>query len=227
MQGLILKSIRRCFLALAINVTGMVPGASWAGQVDLVVGDFGSGDLTGWVEKSFKGKTDYRIVETDIGKAVRATSANSASGLFREITIDLEKTPCLTWSWKIDSALAGLDETSKSGDDYAARVYVIFSGGLIFWNTRTFSYVWSGGQPVGASWPNAYSSNATIVAVRSGNQEAGRWVQQSRNIVEDYRRLTGGDIKRADGVAIMTDTDDSGGDATAWYRDIRFTMSCG
>jgi len=227
MYGVIRGALQRSFLSVAVLFAGMGSGDLRAAQDDVVIGDFGATGLTGWTEKSFSGKTDYRIVETDVGKVVKATSDNSASGLFREITVDLEKTPCLTWSWKVDNVLGGLDETAKSGDDYAARVYVIFSGGLFFWNTRTFSYVWSGGRPVGAAWPNPYTANATVVAAQSGRGKVGRWVVQSRNVADDYRRFVGGDIKQADGIAIMTDTDGSGRSATAWYGDIRFTASCG
>jgi len=211
----------------AVLMGGAVSTVQAAESGQLLVGEFSAGDLNGWVEKSFSGKTTYRIVETGTGKALEAISKNSASGLFREITIDLTKTPCLTWAWKVDASLGGLDETSKAGDDYSARVYVIFSGGLFPWNTRTFSYVWSGSQPVGTRWPNAFVANATIVAVQSGDDAAGRWVSQSRNIVEDYRRFVGDEIKQADAVAIMTDTDNSGRSASAWYGDIRFTASCG
>lgn len=226
MYGVNRKLIQRCFLSVAILLSGMGANGSRAGQTDVVVGDFSSTGLVGWIEKSFSGKTDYRIVETDIGKAVKAISADSASGLFREIKVDLEKTPCLTWTWKVDSVLEGLDEKTKSGDDYAARVYVIFSDSLFFWNTKTFSYVWSGAQPTGTAWANAYTANATVVAIQSGRDKVGRWVSQSRNVADDYHRFIGGAIRHVDGVAIMTDTDGSGRSATAWYGDIRFTESC-
>jgi len=211
----------------AVLMVGTLSTAQGAEPGHLLVGDFSAGNLNGWVEKSFSGKTNYRFVETDTGTALEANSTNSASGLFREMTIDLTKTPCLTWAWKVDNSLGGLDETSKAGDDYSARVYVVFSGGLFPWNTRTFSYVWSGSHAVGSSWPNAFSDNATTVAVQSGDDAAGRWVSQCRNVVEDYRRFVGGEIKQADAVAIMTDTDGSGRTASAWYGDIRFTASCG
>lgn len=219
------RQIIFCLYAVVMWVTASSAQADEPGKVP--VGDFSAGNLTGWVEKSFSGKTTYRIVETDNGAALQAISKNSASGLFREMPIDLTKTPCLTWAWKVDGSLGGLDETSKAGDDYSARVYVIFSGGLFPWNTRTFSYVWSGSQPVGTSWPNAFGANATVVAVQSGDDAAGRWVSQSRNVVEDYRRFVGGEIRKADAVAVMTDTDGSGRTATAWYGDIHFTASCG
>jgi hypothetical protein len=122
--------------------------------------------------------------------------------------------------------LDGLDETSKYGDDYPARVYVVFSGGLLFWKTRALNYVWSNGRPIGSAWPNAYTNRFINIAVQSGPERVGQWVSQSRNIRDDYQHLVGGDIKQVDAVAIMTDTDDSGMAATAFYGEVRFSSSC-
>jgi len=134
---------------------------------DLIVGDFEAGNLTGWQEKAFKNKTLYELVEGEVGTVLKADSKASASGLYREIKIDLVKTPCLTWSWKVDGILNGLDETTKNGDDYPARVYVVFSGGLFFWKTRALNYVWSNGRPIGSVWPNAYTSKSIIIAAET------------------------------------------------------------
>ena len=210
-------------IAVAAAFTGSLSSAA---ENDVLVGDFLAGSLTDWQEKSFKGKTRYELVDSDVGKVLKADSRASASGLFREIKIDLVKTPCMTWSWKVDGVLEGLDETTKGGDDYPARVYVVFSDGLFFWQTRALNYVWSSGQEAGAEWPNAYTDNSINVAVQSGSDLVGQWVAQSRNIREDYKRFVGGDITQADAVAIMTDTDDSGRSATAYYGQVRFTPSC-
>ncbi|MBT5244626.1 MAG: DUF3047 domain-containing protein [Rhodospirillaceae bacterium] len=162
---------------------------------DLIVGDFEAGNLTGWQEKAFKNKTLYELVEGEVGTVLKADSKASASGLYREIKIDLVKTPCLTWSWKVDGILNGLDETTKNGDDYPARVYVVFSGGLFFWKTRALNYVWSNGRPIGSVWPNAYTSKSIII---DGDREC--WVldrgKAQRNADGRAYRLTGsmGDV---------------------------------
>ena len=213
---------------LALMAIVLVSGESrvHAGNDDVIVGEFATGNLTGWKEKIFEGNTLYELVKSGAGMALKADSRGTASGLVREMAVDLMKTPCLTWSWKVDRILDGLDETTRSGDDFPARVYVIFSEGPLFWKSRTLSYVWSSGRPQGSSWPNAYSDKAVIIAAQGGSKKVGQWVRQSRNIRADYQRLIGGDIGQADGVAIMTDTDDSGQTATAYYQDIRFTSSC-
>lgn len=205
--------------AMALPVSAKTPD-------DIVVGDFAAGSLIGWQEKVFKGKTRYALVPSDAGMVLMADSQASASGLFRELKIDLLKTPCMTWTWKVDGIFDGLDETSKAGDDYPARVYVVFSGGLAFWNTRAINYVWSGGRPLNSAWPNAFTSKSMNVAVQSGPSRVGRWVSQSRNIRDDFQALIGGHARHVDGVAIMSDSDNSGRAAKAYYGDVRFTSAC-
>ena len=116
----------------------------------------------------------------------------------------------LNWTWKIDNVLTGVDERTRAGDDYAARVYVVFSGGLAFWRTRAINYVWSINQPVGSSWPSAYADNVHMIAVQSGLKQAGQWVNEQRNIRIDYQHIFGEKTRKIDAVAIMNDTDNSG-----------------
>lgn len=182
--------------------------------------------LDSWQVEVFNGETRYTIVENNSVPAIKAESHATASGLFREMTVDLTITPCLHWAWKVDDVLGGLDETTKPGDDFPARVYVVISGGLFFWNTRALNYVWSGSHPTESSWPNPYTDRSTMVAVQSGPVQAGQWIMESRNVRDDFKRFAGVDAEKIDAVAIMTDTDDSGLSATAYYRDIRFSAAC-
>ncbi len=204
-------------MLLAITIT--------AGATDqtLMVGRFSSGDLTGWQTKSFKGETRYTFDDRSGQRALFADSEGAASGLYREIPVDLNRTPWLNWSWRVDQVLSGLDERTKTGDDYPARVYVAVSGGAAFWKTRSLIYVWSSNQPTGATWNNAFTSNARVMALRSGIKEAGRWVNEKRDIRADFQKLFGEAITAIDGVAVMTDADNSAQRATAWYGDIYFT----
>ncbi len=189
----------------------------------LVVGDFGQGQLSQWEEKSFAGHTRYTLIETESGTVLKAQSQGSASGLFRKIEIDLTKTPYLNWSWRIDNLIEGNNERDKSGDDYPARLYIVISGGLLFWNTRALNYVWSSNQPVGSHWPNAFTANAQMVAVRSGNGQLGQWITEKRNVREDLKQLFGEEITKIDAVAIMSDSDNTGQSTSAYFGDIYFT----
>ena len=189
----------------------------------VVVGNFSTGDLNGWEPKFFKGETHYTLTDNRGNKVLKAESNNSASGMVRTIKIDLKQTPVLHWSWKTDGVFEAVDERTKKGDDYPARVYVVFSGGLFFWKTRAINYVWSSNQRVGSQWANAYTANARMVAVESGSTKIGKWINERRNVLADFRHLFHEEPDSVDAIAIMTDTDNSGKTSTSWYGDIWFS----
>ena len=202
------------------------------GLVLLLFGAFGAGaenvsvlrdgEVGGWEEKVFSGKTTYDTVRIDGRAVVRATSRGTASGLFRKQRIDLEKTPILEWTWRVEGTLGDIDERTREGDDYSARVYIIRSDSVFFWRTRAVNYVWASTRTVGETWPNAYTDGARHIAVRSGDEHAGRWLDERRNVRADFRALFGKDIRHIDAIAIMSDTDNSGSAALAYYGDITF-----
>jgi len=209
-------------MRLRLFVPLLIPLLVSAAAHRIDIGHFSAGDLDGWEEKVFSGQTDYRLVENSGKKVLQAKSHATASGQFKRVRIDLGRTPVLHWSWRVENTLKGVNERNKSGDDYPARIYVVFSGGLFFWRTRAINYVWSNNQPIGTTWKNAFTSNAKMVAVESGDSRVGEWVEEKRDIMADYRRLFGKNAGAVDAVAIMTDTDNSGQQATAWYGDIWF-----
>ena len=94
---------------------------------------------------------------------------------------------------------------------------------MFFWKTRALNYVWSNNQAVGSAWPNAFTSNAYMVAVQTGTANLGQWREQKRHVRDDFKRYFGSDIITIDAVAIMTDADNSGREATAYYGDIYFS----
>jgi hypothetical protein len=204
-------------------VFAFLPALSWAGNERLDVARFSHGDLDGWKSKMFSGLTRYALRDENGRIALHARSNAAASGLYREMSIELGKTPILNWTWQVGNILAGADERTRAGDDYPARVYVIFSGGMMFWRTRAINYVWSSKRPVDSGWPNAFTGNAYMIAVESGAERAGRWVEERRNVLSDYRQAFGEEPGPVDAVAIMTDTDNTGTTATAWYGDIWFS----
>lgn len=191
----------------------------------ITVGNFAEGDKSGWEEQEFKGKTSYTITPGKKGEqSLQARSTASASGLHKRVIIDLAKTPYLNWSWKVGNTLKGVDETTKKGDDYPIRIYVVLSGGLFFWRTQALNYVWSSSnRPRDDSWSNAYTENVKMVAVDSGGGNVGNWVTHKRNVREDFKRYLGKDADHIDAVAIMTDTDNSGQSATANVGSVFFS----
>jgi hypothetical protein len=185
---------------------------------------FSAGSLDDWQQRSFDGNTRYSLVGDDGTTVLNAVSDGSASALGRRIRIDLKQTPWVSWRWKIGNRLEGLDERSKEGDDFAARVYLVVDGGLLKWRTRTVTYVWSSSNPAGTSWRNAHNPrHAAIIAVRGQQDEPGVWQAERRNAYEDFKAAFGREVHYIDAVVVMTDTDNSGQRAEAWYGDIGFS----
>jgi hypothetical protein len=186
---------------------------------EIPVSLFGSEGLSGWEAKSFKGNTEYRMIQENGRTVVKAASRAGASGMVKKIRFDVQKYRYMRWSWKIAHTISGGDESTKAGDDYAARVYVIFPG-RFFWQMKAINYIWANKLPKGKSLPNAFTANARMVAVESGNEKAGQWLSEERDLLADYRMLFGAEPPEADAVAIMTDTDNTGESAEAWYGEI-------
>ncbi len=190
----------------------------------ILIDNFASGNLNQWTVQSFAGTTDYQIISLDKQPALRAVSHASASGLLKQQKIDLLQTPFLNWQWRIENTLGKINEQSQSGDDYSARIYVILDGGWTFWKTRAINYVWASNSPKDSRWPNAFAGHhAMMLAIRSRQDKSTTWYQEKRNIIEDFKALHGIDIRYIDGIAIMTDTDNAGGNATAYYGNIYFS----
>lgn len=208
------RPIRVALFALALLFSP--PSAS---SEDLALGNFSAGELDGWTPKIFKGETSYTLVSDGDRRVLMAHSRRAASGLYKQVTIDPGKYPILRWSWKIRGTIPDGNERTKAGDDYAARVYLVFPRTLFF-RTRAINYIWANTLPKGDALPNAYTANAMMVAVESGDGKAGMWVTEERNVYEDYRTLFGEDPPAIGAVALMTDTDNTGAEAVAYYGDI-------
>jgi len=190
----------------------------------LPVSDFSGSGLTGWSTKVFSGTTSYREVRLDGKKVIRAESHAGAAGLVKKIHVDLEKYPYLNWSWRIDNRLDLKNEKRKSGDDFAARIYVVVDGGLWLWRTRAVNYVWASGMPGDEAWANPFAGRRSMmIAVRNGQDKISTWYAEKRNVYADLKRLFGDGYRFIDAVAIMTDTDNSHGQAVSYYGDIYFS----
>jgi len=200
--------------------------ANAADNQNLYLGNFSEGRLDNWEVKKFAGQTNYDIVydnEDSKKRVLKASTHGGASGLFMEKRIDLEKTPYLHWSWRTEKLYSNLDESKKQGDDFVARIYIILDGGLFIWKTRALNYVWSSSFRKGQAWKNPFTANATMFAVEAGEKNLGKWLDYSRNVREDLKKLIGKEVRYIDGIALMTDSDNAGQQATTYYGDIYFS----
>lgn len=185
--------------------------------------------------------TTYRLVEMDDRVAIKAESMNSASGLVYEVDINPKEYPIIEWSWKVDEVIENGNYKSKSGDDYAARIYITFKydkkkltllDRVKYEAIRTFTsyniplrainYIWANKAEEGTIAPNAYTNWVYMIAVETGKNTSGEWKIEVQNIYEDYKKTFGEEPPSINGVAIMTDTDNTKSSAEAYYGDIIF-----
>ena len=198
----------------------------------------------GWkplVFKKIEKQTVYSLVKDDGTAVVKAVSEASASGLIREIRIDPREYPLVRWQWKVSNIIKKGNVYRKDGDDYPARIYVTFeydprklsfSERLKYQVAKMWygeypplaaiNYLWESHAPIGTMVPNPYTNRAMMFVVESGAEKLNQWVSEERNVYEDYKRAFGEEPPRISGVAIMTDTDNTGESATAYYGDILF-----
>ncbi len=202
-----------CLLLFATTLFAAAP----EGQV---VEDFNSGPKPSWKIKKFQGATQYSITDLDGEKVMMAFSNKAASAIVFKREYSLHDFPVLSWRWKVRNVISKGDYQSQGGDDYAARVYVIFPHRFFPW-TRSINYVWANRMPKGSHSPSPYTARSVMVAMQTGPENTGSWITERRNVREDYRRIFGEEPPAVGGIAIMTDTDDTGGSALAWYDDIR------
>ena len=209
-------------------------------------GTVGQGMPDGWKPLTFKKipkHTSYEVVKDGGVTIVKAISEASASGLTKPVVIDPKEYPIVRWRWKIDNVLKGSDVTLKEGDDFPARLYITFqydpdkvsfgkklkfkAGQALFGDIpiAALNYIWDTKTPVGTIVENAYTDFAKMVTVESGTQKVGMWIDEERNIYEDYKQAFGEEPPMINGVAIMSDTDNTKERATAYYGDIVFQKS--
>jgi hypothetical protein len=191
--------------------------------VELIVMDFSKDAITTFKQQSFVGKTSYQVVELNGEQVLKAATRKTASALYREIEVDLTSTPYLNWRWRVENNYKIDDQESKAGDDYPARVYVVVKTGIFPWQTRALNYVWSNTVIEKPFWPNPFTGKAMMLPLRSTADEFGRWYPQRVNVAEDYYRVFGERIQSIQGIAIMSDSDNSGGSAIAYYGNINFS----
>jgi len=199
---------------------------SHADEVSTIpAGEFSKGKLNEWLPKKFVNETSYSLIKVGKNTVLRAVSQNSASGLIKKIRVDIKEYPFLNWSWRIENQLTGtFDEKKKHGDDYAARIYIVVSGGIAFWNTIALNYVWSKNSIKGATWPSAFATeNSVMVALRSSEAPVSKWQWEKRNIRKDFKELFDREIRFIDAVVLMSDTDNTHKEVTAYYGDIYFS----
>ena len=167
--------------------------------------------------------TKYTVGNNQNGNYLKAEANNAASGLGKEVKIDLNKTPFINITWKIEKDLSGIKEDTKKGHDFAARVFAVKKTGATVLSNRAISYVFSSNNDVGKNWPSPYTKKSIDNVLSSTKNDLNKWITVKANVIEDIKKFHDLDINEIDGIAIMSDTDNSKMKAIAFYQNIYFS----
>ena len=173
--------------------------------------------------RGVKNKTEYTVGSNENGNFLRALADNAASGLGKEIKIDLNKTPFINITWKVERDLKGIKENTKKGHDYAARVFAIKKTGATPLSNRAINYVFSSNSDVGENRPSPYTKKSIDNVLASTKDSLNKWVTVKANVKEDFKRFHDLDVNELDGLAIMADTDNSKMKSIAYFQNIYFS----
>ena len=168
-------------------------------------------------------KTIYTVGSNENGNFLKAISDNAASGLGKELKIDLNKTPFINITWKIEMDLPGIKENTKKGHDFAARVFAIKKTGATPLSNRAINYVFSSNNDVGFHSPSPYTKKSIDKVLASTKDKLNEWVTVKANVKEDFKKFHNLDVNELDGLAIMSDTDNSKMKAIAYFQNIYFS----
>ena len=170
-----------------------------------------------------KGETEYSLGSNENGQFLRAEAKGTASGLGQKVKIDLNKTPFINITWKIEKDLKGIDEKTKKGHDFAARVFVVKKTGLTPLSNKAVNYVFSSNNSVNESWRSPYTKNSIDYVLSTTKDNINEWVTVKANVKEHFKKLHDLDVEELTGVAIMTDTDQTKIKAISYYQNIYFS----
>ena len=168
-------------------------------------------------------KTVYSVGSNENGNFLKAVADNAASGLGKEVKIDLNKTPFINITWKIEKDVQGINENSKTGHDFAARGFAVKKTGATPLSNRAINYVFSSNSAVGQSWPSPYTKKSIDNVLASTKNNFNEWVTVKANVKEDFRKFHNIDVNELDGLAIMSDTDNSKMKSVAYFQNIYFS----
>ncbi len=193
---------------------------------EIKVFDFTKTELSKLEVRKVRGadnKTIYTLGTNENGNFLKSVAENAASGLGKEIKIDLNKTPFINITWKIEKDLSGIKENTKKGHDFAARVFVIKKTGATLLSNRAINYVFSSNNEVGSNWPSPYTKKSIDNVLASTKNDLNEWITVKANVKDDFKRFHNLDVNELDGLAIMSDTDNSKMKSIAYFQNIYFS----
>ena len=215
----------KIILIFLINIL-LITGVSAASEIKVF--EFTEVELSELEVRKVRGadnKTNYTIGSNENGNFLKATADNAASGLGKELKIDLNKTPFINITWKVEKDLPGIKEDTKKGHDFAARVFVIKKTGATPLSNRAINYVFSSNNEIGFNSPSPYTKKSIDSVLSTTKNNLNEWVIVKANVKEDFKKFHNLDVKELDGLAIMSDTDNSKMKSIAYFQNIYFSAN--
>ena len=220
----LLISLNMKVIAKILIIIIIISGPSFADKVNIF--KFTEAELSELEVRKVRGadsKTEYSVGSNNNGNFLKAVADNAASGLGKKVKIDLNKTPIINITWKVEKDLAGIKENTKKGHDFAARVFVIKKTGATPLSNRAINYVFSSNNKVGFNSPSPYTKKSIDNVLATTQENLNKWVTVKANVKEDFKRFHNLDVDQFDGLAIMSDTDNSKMKAVTYYQNIYFS----
>lgn len=194
---------------------------SYANEVKVF--EFTQSEFETLEKRKVKGETIWTLGNNENGNYIKAEAIAAGSGLGKKIEINLNKTPILNITWKVEKDLNGIDETSKKGHDYAARVFVIKKTGMTPLSNRALNYVFSSNNNIGENWRSPYTKQSIDYILSTTKENMNKWVSVKVNVKEHFKKFHNMDVNELNGVALMSDTDNSKLTAIAYFQNIYFS----
>jgi hypothetical protein len=213
-------------ITLFLSIIFFTLNSSYADKVTIF--EFTEKELSELEVRKVRGannKTVYSVSSNKDGNFLKAVADNAASGLGKEIKIDLNKTPFINITWKVEKDLKGIIESTKKGHDYAARVFAIKKTGATPLSNRAINYVFSSNSEVGENRPSPYTKKSIDYVLASTKNNLNLWVTVKANVKEDFKKFHDLDVNELDGLAIMADTDNSKLKSIAYFQSIYFSSN--
>ena len=214
-----MKIILKIFILIFI-----LSGLTFANEVKIF--EFTESELSKLDVRKVRGadnNTNYTVGSNENGNYLKAIANNAASGLGKEVKINLNKTPIINITWKVEKDLPGIKENTKKGHDFAARVFVIKKTGATQLSNRAINYVFSSNNEVGFNSPSPYTKKSIDNVLATTKENLNKWVTVRANVKEDFKKFHNLDVNELDGLAIMSDTDNSKLEAITYYQNIYFS----
>ena len=193
---------------------------------EIKVFDFTETELSNLEVRKVRGadnKTTYIVGTNENGSFLKSVADNAASGLGKEIKIDLNKTPFINITWKVEKDLSGIKENTKKGHDFAARVFAVKKTGATPLSNRAINYVFSSNSDIGLNWPSPYTKKSIDYVLSTTKENLNEWVTVKANVKDDFKKFHNLEVNELDGLAIMSDTDNSKMKTIAYFQNIYFS----